>query len=171
MGWKDRSGQKWASFSALLVLLFLLESCVCNRFPLWGAVPRLMPLAVAAVGFWEGTFAGAVFGLGGGLLCALTAGSEGGALIWQYTAIGLACGTTVNKSLGRSLLGYLLCALASLLFLEGLQVLTRVLFLHEPAEAVVRIAGAEGLYSLLYALPIYPAARGVSRKFRREMEF
>lgn len=171
MGWQDRTGLKWVCHSALFLLLFLLERCVCNRIPLWGVVPRLAPLAVAAVGFWEGTFSGAVFGLGAGLLCALTPGSEGAALIWQYTVIGLACGTTVNKTLGRSLAGYLLCALASLLFLEGLQVLVRVLFLNQGAEAVWRIAGAEGLCSLLFAPLVYPAVRGVSRRFRLEREF
>lgn len=171
MGWRDRTGLKWVCHSALFLLLLLLERCVCNRVPLWGAVPRLAPLAVAAVGVWEGSFSGAVFGLGAGLLCALSPGSEGAALIWQYTAIGLACGTTVNKTLGRSLAGYLLCALASLLFLEGLQVLGRILFFNQEAEAVCRIAGAEGLYSLLFAPLIYPAVRGVSRKFRTEMEF
>ena len=171
MGWEDRTGLKWWSYTALFFLLFFLERCVLNRFPLWGAVPRLAPLAVAAVGFWEGSFSGAVFSLGAGLLCALTAGTEGAGLIWQYTAIGIACGTTVNKTLGRSLLGYLLCALGSLLFLEGVEVLVRLLFLNQAAEPVCRIAGGEGLYSLLFAPLVYPAFRGVCRRFRTDMEF
>lgn len=170
MGWQDRSGWKWGCLSALFLLLLCLERCLLNRFPLWGAVPQLAPLVVAAVGFWEGAFSGSVFGLGAGLLCALTSGGEA-AFVWQYTAIGLACGTTVDKTLGRSLLGYLLCALASLLFLEGLQVVVRVFFLNQPWATVGRIAGAEGLYSLLFAPLIYPAVRGLSRRFRPEMEF
>lgn len=171
MGWQRRSRLKWVGYSVLFLLLFLLESCVCNRFPLWGAIPRLAPLTVAAVGTREDAFSGSLFGLGAGLLCALTAGTEGAVLIWQYTAIGLFCGTTVDKTLGRSLPGYLLCAVGSMLFLEGCQVFVRVLFLNQAAQPVLRIAGAEGLYSLLYAPVIYLVVRGVSRKFRLEMEY
>lgn len=171
MGWGDRTGLKWGSYAGLFFLLFFLERCVFNRLPLWGTVPLLTPLAVAAVGFWEGSFSGALFGLGAGLLCALTGGVQGAGLIWQYTAIGIACGTTVNKTLGRSLLGYLLCALGSLTFLEGLEVLVRLLFLNQAAGPVCRIAGGEGLYSLLFAPLVYPLFREVRRRFRTEMEF
>lgn len=171
MGWQDRSKWKWASYSGLYLLLFLLESCLLSRFPLAGTIPRLTPLGVAAVGFWEGSCSGALFGLGAGALCALVPGGQGAALVWQYTAVGLFCGTTVDKTLGRSFFGYLLCALLTLLGLEGLQVGLRVLFLDQPLGAVARIAGWEGLYSLFFAPLIYPAVRLVREKFRQDREF
>ena len=171
MGWQDRSKLKWASYSGLYLLLFLVESCLLSRFPLAGAIPRLTPLGVAAVGFWEGAYSGSLFGLGAGVLCALAPGGQGAALVWQYTAIGLLSGTTVDKTLGRSFLGYLLCALVTLLGLEGLEIGVRFLFFDQPLGTVAAIAGAEGLYSLLFAPLIYPAVRFVRETFRQDREF
>lgn len=171
MGRSDRTRVKWLAYTGLFFLLFFLERCVLNRFPLWGVIPWLTPLAVTAVGFLEGAFSGSVFGLGAGLLSALALGTGHAGLIWSYTAIGIACGTTVNKTLGRTFPGYLLCGLAALCFLEGLQAAWRIFLLGDPAEAVLRIAGAEGLFSLLFAPLLYPGFRWICGRFRSEMEF
>lgn len=168
---RSRAEGKWLRYAGLLLLLWFLERCVLNRLPLGGLLPWLTPLGVAALGFWEGSYVGAVWGVAAGLLTGLTGSTGGAALIWQEMLIGIACGTTRNKALGRTLLGYLLCALGSLLFLEGGQILVRACFLGQELAAVCRIAGGEGLCSLAFAPLIYPAFRWVSRRFGTEMEF
>lgn len=171
MGNSNRTLPKWLAYTGAFFLCFFLERCVCNRWSLWGGTPLLAPLTAAAVGFFEGAFAGSLFGLGTGLLSALAIGRGSARLIWCYTAIGIACGATLNKSLGRTFPGYLLCALGSLAFLEGIQLFIRLLFLKEEAQPVLALAGAEGMYSLLFAPVIYLAFWAVYRRFRSELEF
>lgn len=171
MGNSNRALPKWLTYSGAFFLFFFLERCVLNRWPLWGGTPMLAPLTAAAVGFFEGAFAGSLFGLGTGLLSALAIGPGSARLVWCYTAIGIACGATLNKALGRTFPGYLLCALGSLAFLEGGQLLIRLLFLDGEPRPVLTLAGAEGLYSLLLAPVIYLVFWAVYRRFRSELEF
>ena len=70
----------------------------------------LVPLTAAAVGFLEGAMPGSVFGVTAGLFSALTLGPGHARFIWCDCAIGILCGATVNKALGRTFHGYLLCA-------------------------------------------------------------
>ncbi|MCD7945612.1 MAG: hypothetical protein LUF81_03240 [Clostridiales bacterium] len=162
-GWPIRIG--------VLLLCFFLERCVLNRFPLWGGTPLLMPLAVASIGFLEGSGPGAVCGLGAGLASALAMGSDGTALIWFDTAIGLACGATLDKALGRTFPGYLLCALVTMLLWEGLQSVIHIFFLGDAADAVLALAGAEGGYSLIFAPVLYLVFLLLHDRFRSELEF
>ncbi|MCD8382969.1 MAG: hypothetical protein LUC30_08700 [Clostridiales bacterium] len=161
----------WPARIGVLLLCFFLERCVLNRLPLWGGTPLLMPLAAAAVGFLEGSGAGAICGLGAGLASALAMGSDGTALIWFDTAVGLVCGFTLDRALGRTFPGYLLCALGTMLLWEGLQAVIHILFLGDAAVTVLALAGAEGGYSLLFAPVIYLVFRLLHDRFRSEPEF
>lgn len=161
----------WPLRIGVLLLCFFLERCILNRFPLWGGTPLLMPLVVAAIGFLEGSGPGAVCGLGAGLAGALAMGSDGTALIWFETAVGLVCGATLDKALGRTFPGYLLCALGTMLLWEGLQAVIHILFLGDAPGAVLALAGAEGVYSLVFAPILYPVFHTLHDRFRSEPEF
>ncbi len=167
----DRTLPKWLTYSAAFFLCFFLERCILNRFPLWGALPMLAPLTAAAVGFLEGAFPGSVFGLAAGLFSALALGPGHARLIWCNTLIGLFCGATVNKAIGRTFHGYLLCAGGSLAFLEGLELLLRLFFDDQAAGPVLSMAGAEGLYSFLFSPLVYLLFWHIYRRFRSDLEF
>lgn len=148
----DPARGKWMIYLFLLLLAFVLERCLFNRLPLWNAIPLLLPLLAAAIGFFEGPGAGAWLGLAAGALTGLTLG-EGGP-VWTYPLLALACGSTRDKALGRTFLGYLLCAVGSMLFLEGSNLLWRGLFLNWDMGAMLPVALGEGGYSLLF-VPVW----------------
>lgn len=131
----------------------------------------LVPLTVAAVGFLEGAFSGSVFGTAAGLLTALALGGGHARLIWCDMLIGTLCGATVNKALGRTFHGYLLCAAGSVAFLEGMELLLRLVLAHGEAEPVLALAAAEGVYSFFFAPPVYLLFWCVHRRFRSDLEF
>lgn len=150
----DQAGRKWAIYGVLILAAFVLERCVFNRLVLWNAVPVLLPLVVSAIGFLEGSGAGAVLGLGAGFLAGLTAGEAGP--VWLYPFMAIACGSTRDKALGRTFLGYLLCAGAGMLFLESSRLLWQGLFRNWDMAAMLPVAAGEAAYSLLFA-PVWYA--------------
>lgn len=167
----NRDLSKWLCYAGAFFFCFFLERCIFNAIPLWHAVPLLAPLAVAAAGFLEGAFSGAVFGLGAGFLCALTYGQGNARMIWCLTLVGMLCGATVKKALGRTFPGYLLCAVGAMGFLEGMQLLLRLLFAEGNAGAVVGTALGEAGYSLLFTPMIFWVFWLVYRHFRSPLEF
>ena len=59
---------KWAVYALALLPVWLLDSCILPRFPLFGVTPMLLPLALTAVAVLEGSGAGGGFGLAVGLV-------------------------------------------------------------------------------------------------------
>lgn len=151
---RDQAGRKWAIYLLLLLGAFVLERCVFNRLILWNALPTLLPLLVSAIGFLEGSAAGGLLGLLAGFLTGSTTGEVGP--VWLYPLMAIGCGTTRDKALGRTFLGYLLCAGAGMLFLEGSHILWRGLFKGWDMAAMLPVALGEAGCSLLF-VPVWYA--------------
>lgn len=64
--------------------MWLLDSCILPRFPLFGVTPMLLPLALTAVAVLEGSGAGGGFGLAVGLVWTLSY-----PLGWGGTVLGM----------------------------------------------------------------------------------
>ena len=149
----DQARSKLALYIVLTALVFVLQRWVLNRLELGGIVPQLMPFAVTAVAMLEGSRPGAWFGLGTGLVAGLM--TEGASLIWFYALLGALWGGTRNKLMGGTFPGYLLCALGSILLLEGGTLLWGLAFAGEELAAMVPIALAEGGWSMAFAPLLY----------------
>ena len=54
--------RKWTVYALGLLPIWLLDAYILPRMPLWGTVPMLLPLAVAAVAVLEGAYSGTGFG-------------------------------------------------------------------------------------------------------------
>ena len=66
---------KWAVYALALLPVWLLDSCILPRFPLFGITPMLLPLALTAVAVLEGSVAGAGFGMESKIACAIVSTS------------------------------------------------------------------------------------------------
>jgi hypothetical protein len=167
----NRTLPKWLCYSGAFLFCFFLERCVCNALPLWHAVPLLAPLTAAAVGFLEGAEEGAAFGMGAGLLCAVCCGAGNARMIWLLSLSGALCGLTLHRSLGRTLPGYLLCAVGTMGLVEMVSLLLRLGRYAAPAAAMLPIAAGEAAYSLLFAPAVYLLFSAIYRRFRPDLEF
>lgn len=159
---------KWLTYSGGFLLLFFLERCVLNRFPIYGCTPVLSILAVVTVACFEGCLSGSIFGLCIGVLCALVYYRGGALAVPVFTLAGLLAGSTTNKQMGKTIPGVLLCNLGGILLLEGARVWIRWFFRLDALATLLRIAVPEGLYSLLFVLPVYGLFWLIYRKFRTD---
>lgn len=146
---------KWSHYGAVTLLLFFLERCVFSRLPIAGVVPMLIPLAVVMVAAFEGSSAGAVFGLVTGAVCVISFAGTSPWLILAFTCIGLLCGITTQYAISPSLSGCLFCAALTLTLTDLLRIFSLALFRNASLLPLLKIAVPEILYSLVLALPVY----------------
>lgn len=162
---------KWGVYALALLPIWFLEAYILARFPFFGAKPVLLPLAVVAVAVLEGASGGAGFGLGVGMLTTAIYPGGNSWLILGLMAVGLGTGLIVQYVLRQDLLGCLVCSALALVVLDGLRIVRRLLAGVGPLDAMLRVAGMEILWSLLFVFPIYGMFLWVFRRVPKSTHF
>ncbi len=144
----------------LLLLLYFLQADVFPHLRVLGACPLLLPLAAVGFGLYEGGLVGGLWGLAAGILCDLSVGGS-----FAFTVLlcfaGFLAGFLGEFIMARSFLSFLLLAAAAE-FCAALIQLIPLLAGVGPVPLLPAF-GVQLLYSLLFALPVCRAARGISR--------
>ena len=156
---------KWLAYGAALALITILNYCVLTFLPL-GGVPLMIPAMAVAVGVLEGATAGAGFGMAAGVVMAA---AVHGTPLWVcgLAVVGWLCGLLAQYVLRRDIVGYLLaCLVGSLLYALG-QVTLHVLGGVAELTVVLRVAGLEFLWTMLFSLVVYAMCRFCCRHFGR----
>ena len=146
---------KWSVYGLGLVLVWLLDGCILPRYPLFGTIPMLLPLAATAVAVLEGAYGGAGFGMAVGLVWELAYPGGFGGLVFGMAAAGLAAGSASQYILSQSYPGCLICSCGVLLGLEALRLFR---------GAMLPVAGAELALSLAWSPVIYLLFRSIYRR-------
>lgn len=147
---------KWIAYGAALAVITIFNYYVLGPLPI--SLPRLLPMAAVAVGTLENPKFGAGFGLASGLLMA-TIGHDTLLCIPILSAVGWLCGLLTRHVLRRDLVGHLICAVFVAVLWELAQVVSLAVFRNAPLSLVLRVAGPELLWTLLFSFPVYWAAR------------
>lgn len=142
--------RKWTVYALGLLPIWLLDAYILPRMPLWGTVPMLLPLAVAAVSVLEGAYAGTGFGLAVGLLWELAYPGGFGGLVFYMALAGMAMGAVSQYALSQSFLGCLICAAGTLGLLDLLRVAGRLLARVAGLSELLEAAIPEFLWSLAW---------------------
>lgn len=155
---------KWAVYALALLPVWLLDSCILPRFPLFGVTPMLLPLALTAVAVLEGSGAGGGFGLAVGLVWTLSYPLGWGGTVLGMTLAGAAIGGVSQYVLSQSLPGCMLCGAGLLAVLDGLRIAGALISDRGDLPALLEVAVPECLLSLVWMPFIYLLFRTVYRK-------
>ena len=155
---------KWSVYGLGLVLVWLLDGCILPRYPLFGTIPMLLPLAATAVAVLEGAYGGAGFGMAVGLVWELAYPGGFGGLVFGMAAAGLAAGSASPYILSQSYPGCLICSCGVLLGLEALRLFRGVVTDTAAFGAMLPVAGAELALSLAWSPVIYLLFRSIYRR-------
>lgn len=155
---------KVAAYGVALVALMVLNYYVLGPLPI--PQPLLLLCGAVAVGTLEGPRFGAGFGLAAGLVMA-TVGHAGLLCVPAVSAIAWGTGLLTQHVLRRDLVGHVLCALCALLLWECWQVGGRLAAGTADMGALLRVAGPELLWSLLFSFPAYWLGRFCCRYYGR----
>lgn len=154
---------KWTVFAVALLPVWIFETYVFARIPVFGVKPMLLPLAAVAVATLEGGFSGGAFGLTVGILCDALYGTDGGMTI-GLALIGAAAGLAAQYLLRQNLLGCFLCSLGGLLLLSACRISWRLLAGAAELGPMLTVAGKEILWSMVFVTPIYLIFRWVHER-------
>lgn len=155
---------KWLVYALGLLPVWLLDAYILPRYPLYGASPMLLPLAVAAVAVLEGAYSGTGFGLGVGLLWELAYPGGFGGLVFFLALAGMVMGAVSQYALSQSFLGCLICAAGTVGLLELLRVARGLLTDAAPLSALVEAAAPEFLWSVAWTPLVWLLFQTVYRK-------
>lgn len=155
---------KWLVYALGLLPVWLLDAYILPRYPLYGASPMLLPLAVAAVAVLEGAYSGTGFGLGVGLLWELAYPGGFGGLVFFLALAGMAMGGVSQYALSQTFVGCLICAAGTVGLLELLRIARGLLRNMAPLSALLEAAAPEFLWSLAWTPLIWLLFRAVYRK-------
>ena len=153
------------SHGAVLLVLYVLQGMVFSRLRLFGVAPLILPLAVVGVALFEGPDWGGGFGIAAGVLCDIALGTTALFTI-LLAALGLGVGLLSTYLLSRGLPSYLLCGAVALLVIAAFQMFPLLVFLRQSPGALLRVAGLQSVYSMLFTLPLYYVGRSLGRQAR-----
>ena len=125
---------KWISYLAAMVLVAVVNYYVLGPLPI--ALPLLLPILAVAGGTLEGASFGAVYG----------------GVCW-------AAGLTTQYVLRRDVWGHLICSVITALAWELGSLALHLLARTAPLPVLLRVAGPELLWTLVFILPVYWAGR------------
>ena len=156
--------RKWTVYALGLLPIWLLDAYILPRMPLWGTVPMLLPLAVAAVAVLEGAYSGTGFGLAVGLLWELAYPGGFGGQVFFLALAGMAMGAVSQYALSQSFLGCLLCSAGVLGLLDLLRVAQRLFINAASLSDLLQVAAPEFLWSLAWTPPVWLLFRAIYHK-------
>ena len=153
--------RKWTVYALGLLPIWLLDAYILPRMPLWGTVPMLLPLAVAAVAVLEGAYSGTGFGLAVGLLWELAYPGGFGGLVFFLALAGMVMGAVSQYALSQSFPGCLICA-AGVLGLLGLLRVARGLLTNAAGLSdLLQVAVPEFLWSIVWTPLVWLLFRAI----------
>ena len=153
---------QWMAYAIALLVVMGLERLILNRFPVYGVIPVLLPLALVACAVFEGPKAGAGFGIAVGVMMAIGAG--GG--YWRVlvcSAAGLAVGLLTRYVLRHDFVGHVLCCFFVLLLRMAWCVGIRALNGTAELTVLLQVGVPELLWSMVFTVPVYLIFRFVCR--------
>lgn len=152
-------------YGGALVLVSLVQLLITDKLLLFGVRPMLLPLCVAAGAVLEGSTFGAGFGFGAGLLSVLSFPGIDPVFLLLFPLVGFLSGLAGEDKTGSGWFCFFFCALFSLLCIEGLHVLPRLMG-GASLFPLLSVALGELLYSMVFCFPIYALFRRVGKKPR-----
>lgn len=146
----------------LLFLLYFLQSDVFTHLKIHGICPLILPLAAVGFGIFEGGLTGGLWGLVSGIFCDISAGYSCTFTVF-LTFVGFLSGFLSEFILARGFPSFITVSVITLILCALFQI-SPLIFNHSAALGALALPAAiQTLYSVLFLVPVYLAARGISR--------
>ena len=146
---------RWTLLGLGALFALVLQQSAFSRLPIWGAVPSLVPVAVALAAMWEGPESGGLFGLCAGVVWFLSGARYGPMYIFLLPLSAVLVGIVCRDYLSRTLLSALLMAMGTLLLCEGAVFLLQLYLGTDQPLVFLAMLG----YSVCFVFPFYPIVR------------
>lgn len=147
----------------MLAVMFLQTTVFASIAPL-GVRAMLLPIAVAAVGMFEGSVWGGVFGLLLGLLGDVAYVENTVVFTVLFPVLGFFAGAAAELFVNRRFFSFFFVCVIALLITAFCQLFRLLVFAGAEPGALIKTALLQTLWSLPFTAPLYFPCRAISRR-------
>jgi len=148
-------------FGVLLLVLFV-QNVVLSRIAILGVHALIVPIAIVAVGFFEGGVWGGIFGLVMGLFCDMTLNDTKVLLTVVFPLIGFVSGAIATFFVNKRFFSFFFVCLAALVLTAFCQMFRFIAIADTNILPVFVTAGLQTLWSLPFTFALYYPCRSLS---------
>ena len=149
-------------YFGVMLLVLLVQNDVLSHVTVLGVHALIAPIAVAAVGFFEGGIWGGFFGLFMGLFCDMYFNDAPVLLTVVFPVIGFISGALTMNFVSRRFFSFFFVCLAALVLTALCQMFRFVALANANILPVLVTAGLQTLWSLPFTFAIYYPCRKLS---------
>lgn len=149
-------------YFGVMLLVLLVQNDILSNFAIFGVHALIAPIAVVAVGFFEGGVWGGVFGLFMGLFCDMYLNDAPILLTVVLPVIGFLSGALVMNFVNKRFFSFFFVCLAALILTAVCQMFKFVALANTNILPVLVTAGLQTLWSLPFTFAIYYPCRRLS---------
>lgn len=148
---------KWLLLALAAAPVWWLDALVFTRYPIFGTVPTLLPVAGAVVAVLEGPIGGGGYGLFLGLLWDATHTGTDGVMTLCLCLLCWAVGALAKYVFSPNFVGGLIGSGLLLGVIGAIRVFWRLFFAHTaPLGALLAVAVPEAVLSWLFVFLLWP---------------
>ncbi|MBP8639310.1 MAG: hypothetical protein KBI01_00200 [Oscillospiraceae bacterium] len=148
-------------FGVLLLVLFV-QNIILSRISVFGVHAFIAPIAVVAVGFFEGGVWGGVFGLVMGLFCDMNLNDIKVMLTVIFPIIGFVSGAAATYFVNKRFFSFFFVCLAALVLTAVCQMFKFIAIADANILPVLITAGLQTLWSIPFTFALYYPCRSLS---------
>ena len=149
-------------YFGVMLLVLLVQNDILSHIEVFGVHAIIAPIAVVAVGFFEGGVWGGVFGLFMGLFCDMYYNDTASLLTVAFPIIGFLSGAAVMDFMNKRFFSFFIVCLAALVLTALCQMFRFIAMADANILPVLLTAGLQTLWSLPFTLAIYYPCRRLS---------
>ncbi|MGI5936130.1 MAG: hypothetical protein ACOX7I_04955 [Oscillospiraceae bacterium] len=151
-------------YAFLLFAVLILQNVVFSRITFLGVRAMFVPAAVVAVGVFQGSAWGGVFGLFAGLFCGM--GFHGNLLLFTalFPVLGFFSGLLTEYFMNKHFLAYFFLSVMALAVTAFCQMFRLLVFLGADPADLCRVGGLQVLWSLPFTVPLFFLCRYLASK-------
>ncbi len=149
-------------YFGVMLLVLLAQNDILSHIAVFGVHILIAPIAVVAVGFFEGGVWGGVFGLFMGLFCDMYFNDTSALLTVAFPIIGFFSGALVMNFVNKRFFSFFFVCLAALVLTAVCQMFRFIAIANTNILPVLATAGLQTLWSLPFTFAIYYPCRRLS---------
>ena len=162
-GRKHKIAVQLLIYVPLIFAAYILQAMVFSEFPIGGAKPLILPVAVVGVAAFGDRIRGGIFGLFAGVLCDAALCRPAILFTLLLTLAGIVVGVLFETLLTRGFPSFLLCCAAVLVVSAACQMFSLLVYYDAQPVELLKTAVYQTVYSLIFTVPVYWLTRITGR--------
>lgn len=150
-------------FAGVLLATLLLQNIILSRIEIFGVKAMIIPITVAAIGFFGGGVWGGVFGIFAGLATDMGLNASSIMMTVLFPVLGFFAGALPMFFMSRRLSSFIIISLGALVLTGFCQMFRYLMFTDTSAGPLFLTVALQTLWSVPFIFAIYYPCRAFSK--------